>query len=73
MTFADFIQSSRVTNSPRGDLIAVCKTLINARAFPAVTCWRELYGLMASRKASDETITEARKLWHQFKSLETVA
>jgi hypothetical protein len=67
MTFKEFIQSARVTNSPRGDFIADAKTLINAGVFPTVEGWGDLYGFMARRRACPEAVEEARKLWRQFK------
>ena len=69
IAFADFILSTRATTSPRGDLIALYKTLINARAFPTVTCWRDLYRFMVTRSAAPTAIHEARKLWNQYKTL----
>lgn len=72
MTFAEFIQSRNITNSPRGDFIADTKTLINCRRFPAVTCWSELYSFMSNRRASQEAIAEARKLWRSFQKSHTL-
>jgi hypothetical protein len=68
-TFSDFMRSRNITRSPRGDFIADTKTLINAGKLPTITCWGDLYCFMMSRCASQEAITEARKLWRQFKSL----
>ena len=68
MTFKEFIQSARVTNTPRGDFIADAKTLINAGVFPTVDSWCDLYGFMTRRHACPEAIEEARKAWRQFKS-----
>ncbi len=69
LAFANFLVRLRVTPSPRGDLIARFKTLINASAFPAITSWADLYRFMSRSDASDDAIGEARKLWHQYKSL----
>jgi hypothetical protein len=68
MKFAEFIQSARVTATPRGDYIADTKTLINAGVFPAVDSWADLYGFMSRRGSRLEAIEEARKVWRQFKS-----
>jgi hypothetical protein len=65
-TFADYINAARVTDTPRGDLIADTKTLINARVFPDVKTWAELYGFMCQRHACPEAIAEARKLWRSY-------
>ena len=67
-SFADFVMPLYATKSARGDVIALIKTLINARACPPIEGWRDLYRLLARRDASAETIIEARKLWAQFKS-----
>jgi hypothetical protein len=75
MTFAEFIQSARVTETPRGDFIADAKTLINACVFPAIDSWGDLYGFMMRRRACPEAIEQARKVWRQYqksKTLETV-
>ncbi len=68
MTFKEYIQSARVTSTPRGDYIADTKTLINAGVFPAVDSWADLYGFMMRRRACPEAIEEGRKLWRQYKS-----
>jgi hypothetical protein len=68
MTFAKFIQSKNITNSPRGDFIADTKTLINASVFPVVESWGDLYRFMIRRRACPEAIEEARKLWRAYKS-----
>ena len=65
--FAEFVMPLRVTISPRGDLIALIKTLINARACPPINGWADVYRLLARRDASEETILEARKLWNEFR------
>jgi hypothetical protein len=67
-TFASFIQNDagRIMKSPRGDLIALYRTLISARAFPAIASWPDLYHLMTARRASAETIATARALWREF-------
>jgi hypothetical protein len=74
MSFANFIlplHASRTTKSARGDFIADSKTLINARAFPAVTSWPELYKFLRTRNACPETIDEARKLWRAYQKSTT--
>jgi hypothetical protein len=68
MTFKDYIQSTRVFPTPRGDYIADTKTLINAGVFPAIDSWSDLYGFMAGRGARPEAIEEARKVWRQYKA-----
>lgn len=64
--FVDFILAARVKASRRGDLIATYRTLINAGVFPSVAAWSDLYRMMAARRASDEAINEARKLWREY-------
>lgn len=71
LSFADFVMRLRVTAGPRSDLIALYKTLISARAFPTIAAWPDLYRFMTGRRASDETINEARKLWRQFQKSQT--
>jgi len=71
LSFADFVLTLRVTAGPRSDLIALYKTLINARAFPTIAAWSDLYRLMTGRRASNEAIDEARKLWRQFSKSQT--
>ena len=66
MTFAEFIASRHMTNSPRGNLLADSKTLINAGKFPDVKCWPDLYRFMIGRTARPEAIDEARKLWRSY-------
>jgi hypothetical protein len=66
IAFADFILPLYVTPSPRGDFIALCKTLINVGAFPHVMAWADLYRFMVGRHATPETINEARKLFRQY-------
>jgi hypothetical protein len=72
IAFVDFILTLRVTTSPRGDLIALIKTLINARAFPPIATWPDLYRFMIARRATPDTINEARKLWSQYKSAQSI-
>jgi hypothetical protein len=68
-SFACFIQNGtgRIMKTPRGDLIATYRTLINARAFPAIASWAELYRFAVSRGSSDATIAEARRLWNEYR------
>lgn len=68
MTFKSYIQSARVTETPRGDFIADCKTLINCNKLPDVQSWSELYGFMWKRGACREAIEEARKVWRQYQA-----
>jgi hypothetical protein len=63
--FGRFVLSLRVKAGPRGDLIAILKTIINSHARPPVTCWADLYRVLANR--GDEALMEGRKLWSQFK------
>ena len=65
-TFVDFILSQRVMQSPRGELLALFKTLINAGAFPTIDSWADLYGFMTGRHACPEAIAEGRKLWREY-------
>ncbi|SIO24636.1 hypothetical protein SAMN05443247_03114 [Bradyrhizobium erythrophlei] len=73
LAFVDFILTLRIFPTPRGDLIALYKTLISARAFPTITTWPELYGFMSRRNARPEAIDEARKLWKQYQKLNPAA
>jgi hypothetical protein len=67
-TFSDFIKAARVTETPRGDFIADTKTLINCNKFPDdFKNWGELYHFMISRHACEPAITEARKVWRQYR------
>ena len=65
-SFASFIQSCRVTNSPRGDFISDTKMLIDIEKFPDVQSWGEFYCCMTSRHACPEAIAEGRKLWREY-------
>jgi hypothetical protein len=66
-TFAEYISSCRVTDTPRGDFIADTQTLINAGKFPDVKRWRDLYGFMSCRSVRcSEAIELARKVWRQY-------
>lgn len=69
-TFESFIQNDtgRIMRTPRGDLIALYRTLISAKAFPTITCWADLYRFMCRRSASPDALDEARKLWASYKS-----
>jgi hypothetical protein len=66
ISFVDFLATARIKASPRGDLIALFRTLLNAGALPAITCWPDLYHLMTSRRATTEAINEARKFWREY-------
>src|SRR6266481_7622646 len=72
LAFVDFILTLRIFPTPRGDLVALFKTLISARAFPAITAWADLYHFMSRRDASSDDISEARKLWRQFQKSQPV-
>jgi hypothetical protein len=73
-TFASFIQSARVTNSPRGDFISDTKTLIDWGKLPAINSWRDLHSFMFwKRHACPEAIAEGRKLWREYQKLKTAA
>jgi len=66
LCFVDFIATLRVFPTPRGDLIALFRTLINANAFPRVATWSDLFRFMTVRRAAPEAINEARKLWREY-------
>jgi hypothetical protein len=67
--FAKFIAPMRVKAGPRGDLISLLRIIIiNVPSCPRSIAWADIYHMLARRGASDETITEARILWAQFKS-----
>ena len=68
MSFKDFLQSVRVTSTPRGEFIADAKTLINAGVFPPVDSWSALYRFMSRRGSRAETIEIARKVWREYKA-----
>ena len=68
MSFKDFIQSVRVTNTERGAFVADIKTLINADVFPPVDDWATLYRFLSRRGSSSETIIMARKVWREYKA-----
>ena len=72
LSFADFVMRLRVTMGPRGDLIALYKTLISARALPTFAAWADLYGFMVRRNTRLEAINEARKLWRQYQKSQAV-
>jgi hypothetical protein len=63
-SFVNFILSTRSYPTPRGNLIAIFKTLIAAQAFPTVERWADLCRFMRSRSASDQT--QARRLWNEY-------
>lgn len=71
LSFADFVMRLRVTMGPRGDLIALFKTLASARAFPPIAAWADLYGFMVRRSSPPAAIDEARKLWRQYQKSQT--
>jgi len=64
--FERFILRQRGYQNPRGNLIALFKTLSHAKAFPAIERWADLARLVRSRSASNQT--QARKLWNEFKN-----
>jgi hypothetical protein len=66
LSFADFLLTLRVKASPRGNLIARYRTLINAGAFP-INSWADLYR-MVHPDAAPDVINEARLLWNEFKT-----
>jgi hypothetical protein len=70
LTFKGFIQSLRVTTTPRGAFIADLKTLINAGVFPSsIYGWNDFYSFLAyHHRVSPDAVAMARKLWQQFKS-----
>lgn len=76
-TFTEFIESCRITDTPRGNFIDEVKTLIHADALPDVRCWPDLYRFMIGRTTcSNEAIETARKVWRAYlksNSLEPVS
>jgi hypothetical protein len=70
LTFKDFVQSSYVTNTPRGEFIADMKTLSNAGVLPPVIfSWNDFYSFLAyHHRTSPEAVAVARKVWQQFRS-----
>jgi hypothetical protein len=70
-SFVDFIFAARVKASPRGDLIALYRTLINARALPRIASWSDLYRFMMVRRSPAETIDTARALWREYQKSQT--
>ena len=73
-TFAQYIDSCRVTENPRGEFIDDIQTLNRAGKFPDVQHWADLYRFVSSRTTSPETMNTARKLWRKYRmSLETAS
>jgi hypothetical protein len=69
MTFADFIATRQCSGSPQGELVGLLQTWRNAGVFPPIVEWRDFYHCILERRdTTDETITEARKLWFDFKA-----
>jgi hypothetical protein len=68
MTFADYITSCRVTDTPRGDFIEDTRVLIRTGKLPNLRSWDQLQSLMRSRGACSEAIDEGRKVWRQYES-----
>jgi hypothetical protein len=64
MTFAQFIAQTRVTDSPRGRLIADLK----AHGCADIECWPALY-----RAVRSADIMLARQLWWAYRKSETAA
>jgi hypothetical protein len=73
-TFADFILTRNVyPATPRGELIALYRTLINANAFPRIATWSDLFRFMTVRRAAPEAIATARALWREFQKSQSAA
>jgi hypothetical protein len=69
MTFSDFIATRQCSGSPRGKLVGLLQTWRSAGVMPPCEEWRDLYFVLLHRHdTTDETITEARKLWFDFKA-----
>jgi hypothetical protein len=66
MTFTEFIQSRRVTDTPRGDFIEDTKGLISLNRFPDPKSLPALEWFMVRRHARKKAIREARKLWREY-------
>ena len=66
LSFADFLATLRVKAGPRGDLIALFRSMLNADAFPVINEWRDFYRLLMALHAQDATVNEARKLWREY-------
>jgi hypothetical protein len=65
-TFLQFVDSRRITNTPRGDFLADTKTLMACKKMPEIKVWGDLYAFMSARHACPPAITEARKVWRQY-------
>jgi hypothetical protein len=66
MTFSDFIQSRRASDSPRGDFIADTQMLIRLGRLPEVKRWSQLEFEMRRRGACPEAIRQGRRVWREF-------
>jgi hypothetical protein len=66
MTFAEYITSCHVTDTPRGDFIEDARVLIRVGKLPDVQRWSQLEWFLLKRGACREAIEEGRKLWRQY-------
>jgi hypothetical protein len=66
MTFIDFIQTCRVTDTLRGDFIADTQSLIKSGAFPDIASWGALEAFMRSHSACPEAVKAGRRVWRRF-------
>jgi len=65
-TFAEYVGTRRVTDSPRGDFIDDSQMLIRCGKFPAVETWPVLESFLVFRGAGPDTIRQARVVWRAF-------
>jgi hypothetical protein len=66
-TFTEFIQSRRITDTPRGDFIEDTKGLILVNRFPDPKSLAALEWFMVNKRhARKKAIREARNLWREY-------
>ncbi len=63
LSFRDWIQALKITDTPRGDFIGDVR---RDASFPDPASLAELLGYLARRGACDEAHRAARALWRQF-------
>lgn len=71
MNFKEFVISRRKTDSPRGDFVEDCKSLIKLGKMPNFHSLGALVEFIRWRHACPEALREARKLWKEYTRLDT--
>jgi hypothetical protein len=67
LTFAKFIMSRHVTDTPRGDFIDDSRLLIKLDKLPAIQKRSELDAFLWGRGAAPVAVLAGRKLWGEYK------